>query len=63
MLFVYARTREREKAWKLSALCFGVAAVGAPLVMLIFRRKFDGFIEVYFRISFLQAAAKYESIS
>ena len=48
MLFVYARTREREKAWKLGGLCFGISAVGAPVVMLIFRHGFIGFEEVCF---------------
>jgi hypothetical protein len=48
MLFVYARTREREKAWKLGALCLGVSAAGAPIVMLIFRRSWVGFEEVSF---------------
>lgn len=46
MLFVYARTREREKAWKLGGLCLAVSAVGAPIVMLIFRHRFVGFEEV-----------------
>ena len=49
MLFVYARTREREKAWKLGGLCLGISAVGAPLVMLIFRHGFyGGFVEVFY---------------
>jgi hypothetical protein len=49
MLFVYARTRERETAWKLGGLCLGVSAVSAPIVMLIFRSGFyGGFIEVCF---------------
>lgn len=47
MLFVYARTREREKAWKLGGLCLGISAVGAPLVMLIFKGGFhEGFVEL-----------------
>lgn len=47
MLRVYARTREREKAWKLGGFCLGVSVIGAPLVMLIFRRKTEwGFSEV-----------------
>jgi len=46
MLRVYARTREREKAWKLGAWCLGGSAVLAPIVMMIFRRKlYWGFIE------------------
>ncbi|KAH8812968.1 ER lumen protein retaining receptor-domain-containing protein [Xylogone sp. PMI_703] len=39
MLRVYARTREREKAWKLGAFCLGGSLVGAPIIMLIFRPK------------------------
>ncbi|CAL3972908.1 unnamed protein product, partial [Diplocarpon coronariae] len=38
MLRVYARTREREKAWKLGALCLAASAIGAPLIMLLFKR-------------------------
>lgn len=32
MMRVYARTREREKAWKLGAICMGGAVVAAPFV-------------------------------
>jgi ER lumen protein retaining receptor len=39
MMYVFARTREREKAWKLGAVCLGGATVLAPFVMLIFRKK------------------------
>lgn len=39
MLKVYARTREREKAWKLGALCLGASALGAPVMMLIFQER------------------------
>jgi hypothetical protein len=47
MLRVYARTREREKAWKLGALCLVGSAIGAPLVMMIFQRKvYWGLMEV-----------------
>lgn len=47
MLSIYARTREREKAWKLGGLCLGGSAIAAPLVMLIFRPGFaGGFSEV-----------------
>lgn len=35
MTRVYARTREREKAWKLGAICLGGAIVAAPFVTLI----------------------------
>ena len=47
MMRLYARTREREKAWKLGALCFGGALLAAPLVTLIFRKWADTtFLEV-----------------
>jgi NO-binding membrane sensor protein with MHYT domain len=39
MLRVYARTREREKAWKFGAACLGGSAVLAPFVMMIFENK------------------------
>jgi ER lumen protein retaining receptor len=36
MTRVYARTREREKAWKLGGYALGASIIGAPLVSLIF---------------------------
>ena len=39
MLRVYARTREREKAWKFGALCTVGSLVAAPFVMMIFEPK------------------------
>jgi ER lumen protein retaining receptor len=36
MTRVYARTREREKAWKLGGYAFGGSLVAAPLVSMIF---------------------------
>ncbi|KAL8809230.1 MAG: hypothetical protein Q9200_003592 [Gallowayella weberi] len=41
MMRIYARTREREKAWKLGSLCLGGSLVAAPLVLLIFKRWHD----------------------
>jgi len=41
MLRVYARTREREKAWKLGGACLGASIVLSPLVMMIFRKRKD----------------------
>jgi hypothetical protein len=41
MLRVYARTRERETAWKLGGACLGGSAIITPFVMMIFRRKFQ----------------------
>lgn len=47
MMRLYARTREREKAWKFGAMCFGGALVAAPLVTLVFRKWVDTtFLEV-----------------
>lgn len=37
MMRIYARTREREKAWRLGAYCLGGSLISAPLVTLIFR--------------------------
>lgn len=37
MTRVYARTREREQAWKLGGYSFGGSLVAAPLVTLVFR--------------------------
>jgi hypothetical protein len=42
MMRVYARTREREKAWKLGAFCLATSALLAPILMLIFRKKHPG---------------------
>ncbi len=39
MMRVYARTREREKAWRMGAFCLGGAAFTAPIVALIFKGK------------------------
>jgi hypothetical protein len=48
MMRVYARTREREKAWKFGGACLVGSAVLAPIVMMIFRKKVDwAFMEVW----------------
>ncbi|KAL9116912.1 MAG: hypothetical protein Q9187_006557 [Circinaria calcarea] len=39
MMRVYARTREREKAWKFGAFCMAGSALAAPFTMMIFTRK------------------------
>lgn len=39
MMRVYARTREREKAWRMGAFCLGGAVLAAPIVALIFKDK------------------------
>ncbi|MCJ1484079.1 hypothetical protein MMC06_004247 [Schaereria dolodes] len=36
---VYARTREREKAWKMGIFCLAGSMIAAPFIMMIFRRK------------------------
>lgn len=47
MMRVYARTREREKAWKLGAFCLVGSAICAPLMMMIFKKKvYWGWMEV-----------------
>ncbi len=47
MLRVYARTRERETAWKLGAFSLVGSAIAAPFVMMIFKSKaLWGFQEV-----------------
>ena len=37
MLRVYARTREREKAWKLGGYATGASLIAAPFITMIFR--------------------------
>jgi hypothetical protein len=47
MLRVYARTREREKAWKLGGVAFVGSAIAAPFIMMIFKKKaIWSFVEV-----------------
>jgi len=41
MMKVYARTREREKAWKFGGYCLGGSFLLAPIMVLIFRSKND----------------------
>lgn len=45
MMRVYARTREREKAWKLGAIALGGAMFAAPFVTLI--NKGTGKTDIY----------------
>lgn len=48
MLRVYARTREREKAWKLAGFCLAGSAAAAPIIMMIFEAKrFWGWRELF----------------
>ncbi|KAI9726121.1 MAG: hypothetical protein M1834_009418 [Cirrosporium novae-zelandiae] len=54
MTRVYARTRERERAWKLGAYCLGGSVIGAPLVTLIFRGpRGTSFIEILWTFSII----------
>ena len=39
MMKVFARTREREKAWKMAVYCFGGAIASAPFVCMVFESK------------------------
>ncbi len=52
MMRVYARTREREKAWKLGAYCFVGSVILAPIITAIsdhtFKRRFT---EVFWSFS------------
>ncbi|KAL8765098.1 MAG: hypothetical protein Q9209_007721 [Squamulea sp. 1 TL-2023] len=38
MTRIYARTREKEKAWKLGSFCLGGSVAAAPLLLLIFKK-------------------------
>jgi len=40
MMRVYARTREREKAWKIGGWSLGGSLLAAPFVMMIFRSRY-----------------------
>ncbi|KAI0998178.1 hypothetical protein K3495_g10014 [Podosphaera aphanis] len=54
MLRVYARTREREKAWKLGAGCLVASIIGAPIMMLIFQTSFRwGWRELFWTFSII----------
>lgn len=47
MLRVYARTREEEREWKVSAIILGGSAVAAPILKMIFGKgELSWFIEV-----------------
>ena len=55
MMRVYARTREREKAWKLGAYCLGGSLVMAPIITAIPLQKNTAFtfIEVLWTFSII----------
>lgn len=37
MLRVYARTREEEREWKITAIILGGSAVAAPILKMVFK--------------------------
>ena len=51
MMKVYARTREREKAWKFGAYCLGSAVVLGPVLTAIVKRKGTTFPEILRNVS------------
>ena len=53
MMKVYARTREREKAWKLGAYCLGASVLLAPVVNVIAQRKGFSFFEMLWTFSII----------
>jgi hypothetical protein len=42
MTRVYARTREREKAWKMGIMCFLGSLIATPIVFLMFKKFYGG---------------------
>ncbi|MCJ1437425.1 hypothetical protein MMC27_006812 [Xylographa pallens] len=51
---MYARTREREKAWKFGGACLSGSIIAAPFVMMIFERKEHwSFMEVLWTFSLI----------
>ena len=53
MMRIYARTREREKAWRLGAYCLGGSVILAPVVTAIADGKKTGFVEILWTFSIL----------
>ena len=53
MMKVYARTREREKAWRLGAYCLGGSVILAPIVTAIAKRKETSFTEILWTFSII----------
>ncbi|MCJ1389957.1 hypothetical protein MMC18_002815 [Xylographa bjoerkii] len=54
MMRMYARTREREKAWKFGGACLLGSIIAAPFVMMIFERKGHwSFMEVLWTFSLI----------
>lgn len=46
LLRVYARTREEEREWKITAIILGGSAVAAPILKMIFKRDSDWVVMV-----------------
>lgn len=53
MMRVYARTREREKSWRLGAYCLGGSVILAPIMTVIADRKRTGFVEIMWTFSII----------
>ena len=53
MMRVYARTREREKAWKLGAYCLGGSLILAPVITAIAEKKRTGFVGILWTFSII----------
>lgn len=56
MMRVFARTREREKGWRLGTYSLLGSAIGAPFVYLIFRKYISG--PVLLKVSLLACLSK-----
>ncbi|KAI9802479.1 MAG: hypothetical protein M1825_002864 [Sarcosagium campestre] len=48
---VFARTRERERSWKLGAACLGVAVILAPIITPMFEGKSTTFRKILWSFS------------
>lgn len=47
MMRIYARTREREKAWKMGAYCSVGSLIAAPIVTMVFSKwEGSGYLQV-----------------
>ena len=53
MMKVYARTREREKAWRLGAYCLGGSVIVAPVATAISAGKSTSFVEILWTFSII----------
>lgn len=53
MMKIYARTREREKAWRLGAYCLGGSVLLAPIATAIAQKKDFSFFEMLWTFSII----------